>query len=93
MTRNELINILESKGFHYNWDKYSNQQLYRIYETNIEKVSVRKKPIYHWFLQDNTGNFIEFSNYSNYLKACKKLNKKGHKIQVGETYETKRLAD
>lgn len=84
MNRDELINALTKEGYFYKWSKYTTHQLYRIYQKSIENVNIIQTPIYHWFLQLPDNSFIEFSNYKNYLTACKKYNKTGYKIKVGE---------
>ena len=88
-----MINALTKAGYFYKWSKYSNEQLFRIYQQKIEHLKIIKKPVYTWFIQDYDGSFISTTNYKTYRKLCKQLNKEGFKIQTGEYYETKKMAD
>ena len=88
-----MINTLTKAGYFYKWSKYSNEQLFRIYQQKIEHLKIIKKPVYTWFIQDYDGSFISTTNYKTYRKLCKQLNKEGFKIQTGEYYETKKMAD
>lgn len=88
-----MINALTKAGYFYKWSRYSNEQLFRIYQQKIEHIKIIKKPVYTYFIQDSDGSFIPITNYKRYRQLCKKLNREGFKLKTGETYETKTMDD
>lgn len=93
MHRDDMINALTKAGYFFKWSKYSNEQLFRIYQQKIEHLKIIKKPVYTYFIQDYDGSFISTTNYKRYRQLCKQLNKKGFKLRTGETYETRKMDD
>lgn len=94
MNRDDLINALTKAGYHYKWSKYSNPQLYCMYQEKINNIKMKTVPIYHWFLQTVDHDWIEYNDYKAFLKGKKKYNwVRTVKIQVGDKYETTTVYD